>query len=93
MNTAEPATSTFAPAFQHNGAVSGSTPPSTSSQIGLSPIIFLAADILSIIEYVNFCPPNPGLIVIINIKSILSKQYSITESGVVIFNATPALQP
>jgi hypothetical protein len=41
LNTAEPATSTLAPAAATSGAVSGVTPPSISMSTGRSPIIFL----------------------------------------------------
>ena len=46
-NTAEPATSTLAPALATSGAVSGVTPPSISMWIGLSPIIALTRATLS----------------------------------------------
>ena len=41
----------------------------------------------------KLCPPNPGFTVITKTKSILSKTYSMTFSGVDGFKATPALTP
>ena len=43
LNTAEPATSTLAPAFVTSGAVSGVTPPSISMSIGRPPMSALHA--------------------------------------------------
>jgi hypothetical protein len=90
-----PATRAFAPAARHRRAVSGVTPPSTSSTISrpLASIIVLSRSILRSCEVMKLCPPKPGLTVMTRIRSTSSSTFSIASGGVAGFSTTPALAP
>src|SRR5262245_42892338 len=57
LNTAEPATSTLAPASVAARAVSGATPPSTSRRMGREPIMARRRRSFSVMAGMNACPP------------------------------------
>src|SRR5262249_26895145 len=80
--TAEPATSTLAPAATTFGAVSAVMPPSTSRSIGRPAIMALTRAIFSTADGMKAWPPKPGLTDITSTRSTISSTYSMALSGV-----------
>jgi hypothetical protein len=74
---------------------SGVIPPSTSRMIrgAIRSIISLAFWIFGIMLLMNFCPPNPGLTVIIRSRSTSGRISSTRARGVAGLMETPGLIP
>src|SRR5579872_1825042 len=93
LNTAEPATSTLAPAAITFGAVSGVMPPSTSMSIGRPATSARTCSTFSIAAGMKAWPPKPGLTDITSTRSMMSTTFSIELTGVAGLNTTPAFLP
>ena len=85
----------LAPAASSVSTFSRLTPPSTSIS-ALFAVFSRSAfrsRTLSTVYGISFCPPKPGFTVMISTMSTLGSTYSMAESGVAGFNATPASMP
>jgi GNAT superfamily N-acetyltransferase len=93
--TAEPATSTSAPASTASRAVLVLTPPSTSRTASgaWASSIPRALAILGSIAGMKLWPEKPGLTVITSSRSMSASTYSTADSGVEGFTDTPDLLP
>src|SRR5690554_5780123 len=92
---ADPATSTFAPASIHCRAVSGFTPPSTSTSISLP--VRVTKSLTSVIfgrtEVIKDCPPNPGFTDMSKINSTSSTMCIIEKPEFAELKTTPPFNP
>src|SRR5690606_30200167 len=90
-----PATKVSAPAAAIAPMLSGLTPPSISSRIGLPmrSIISRTRRSLSRVEGMNSWPPNPGLTDISSTWSRSSSTHSSASTGVAGFSTSPARHP
>ena len=95
LYTAEPATSTLAPAATATGAVAGPMPPSTSSsqsrpRLWIQPRM---ARTLSIMSGMKAWPPKPGSTVITSTMAHWSRKGRTASAGVLGLMTTPGRLP